>query len=204
MFKAASGYWRCISWTLGSWKVGKPSSLQGVLYYIISFMILAWLSGGNFVKLILIISTWHCWLIQGFLWRWAACIWRRCWWSLTLRVGQWSACFCSSTWIVYRESIPWQSADILGTLLQFSCLWNLHMNVNQAVNPVRRSWVCALLFRRRLCSEFQLVWTHFPLLTVQPLPLASLLVDDMLLCFGNIFASQVIYQQNDPPVPLCS
>ena len=64
--------------------------------------------------------------------------------------------------------------------------------------------MCALLFRRRLCSEFQLVWTHFSLLTMQPLPLASLLVDDMLLCFGNIFASQVIYQQNDPPVPLCS
>ena len=38
MFKAASGYWRCISWTLGSWKVGKPSSLQGVLNYIIAFM----------------------------------------------------------------------------------------------------------------------------------------------------------------------
>lgn len=111
MFKAASGYWRCISWTLGSWKVGKPSSLQGVLNYIISFVILAWLSGGNFVKLTLIISPWNCWLIQGFLWRRAACIWRRCWWSLTLRVGQWSACFCSSTWIVRRESIPCQSPD---------------------------------------------------------------------------------------------
>ena len=79
-------------------------------------------------------------------------------------------------------------------MLRFSCLWNLHMNVNKVVNPVGRSWVCASLFRRKLCYFSHFVWTHFSLLTMQPLPLASLLVDDMLLCFGNIFASQVIFQ----------